>query len=568
MEQRWWERRNIYQIYLRSFFDTDGDGKGDIRGVIAKLPYLRSLGIGVLWVSPHYDSPMDDNGYDVRDYYAVSPDYGTLADFRALLAEAHAQGIRVIADLVLNHTSDEHAWFLAAKDPTHPDHTRCHDFYIWHAPKHDAAGRRMRPTRWIGWFGSPAWDYNEATDEYYLHIFSKKMPDLNWRNEALRTEMKHMIRWWLDLGLDGFRVDASNHLEKNWDFPDAFPGYENFSSIPKHHDYLRELGTEIFVPRGVLTVGESGGASKDEALKYCGYGSNEFNMLIQFGHCWADIDDHHPRLMGKWAQGTLDVAKVKHSFMNWYDMLTGRGWNVIYWHNHDQPRVVSHYGDDTTHHAVSAKMLAIALYLMPGTAIVYQGEEIGMTNVRYGKLSDFRDVEVFTEYQNMIDKGYSADEALAIVKARCRDNARTPMQWSDAKNAGFSSGEPWIPVNANFRTINVAEQEGDRDSILALYRAILRLRNEDSDIAAGTIRFFDIDGKESYTYLNEGRAKRYLVVCNFTGHATVQDLSAIDAAGFTPLFHNYPDAPEAVSGPLALRPYEAVAYVSAGVRRA
>ncbi|HAQ57120.1 MAG TPA: glucohydrolase, partial [Acholeplasmatales bacterium] len=561
MERKWWEQRNIYQIYLRSFFDTDGDGKGDIQGVIAKLPYLTDLGIGVIWISPHYDSPMDDNGYDVRDYYAISEDYGTLDDFRTLLAAAHKADIKVIADLVLNHTSDEHAWFCAACDPAHPDHAKYHDYYIWQKPKKDAIGRRMRPTRWIGWFGSPAWDYNEATDEYYLHIFSKKMPDLNWRNPALREEMKKMIRWWLDLGLDGFRVDASNHLEKNWDFPDTFPGYENFSSIPKHHDYLQELGKDIFVPRDVLTVGESGGATKEEALKYCGYGSGEFNMLIQFGHCWADIDNHHPRLMGKWAQGKLDVRNIKRSFMSWYEMLQGKGWNVIYWHNHDQPRVVSHYGDDGRYLQESAKMLAIALYFMPGTAIVYQGEEIGMTNVLYDALADFRDVEVFTEYQNMLDKGYGPDAALQIIKARCRDNARTPMQWSSAANGGFSSGTPWIKTNLNYPDINVAKQTADPASVLALYRTILNLRKHDPDIMGGVIRFLDIDGGDSFDYLNEGVDSDHLVVCNFSIEPHVRDLSGVAVGGFVPIVHNYPVAPALEAGKVRLRPYEAVAYV-------
>ncbi|MFA5006416.1 MAG: alpha-glucosidase [Candidatus Izemoplasmatales bacterium] len=561
MERKWWEQRNIYQIYLRSFFDTDGDGKGDLRGVVAKLPYLKDLGIGVLWISPHYDSPMDDNGYDVRDYYAVSPDYGTLDDFRALLAEAHARDIKVIADLVLNHTSDEHVWFQAARDPSHPDHAKYHDYYIWRKPKRDDAGRRMRPTRWIGWFGSPAWDYNEATDEYYLHIFSKKMPDLNWRNREMREDMKKMIRWWLDLGLDGFRVDASNHLEKNWDFPDGFPGYENFSSIPKHHEYLRELGEEIFVPRDVLTVGESGGASKEEALMYCGYGSNEFNMLIQFGHCWADIDNRHPRLMGKWAQGKLDVANIKRSFMNWYRMLDGKGWNVIYWHNHDQPRVLSHYGNDGEYRVRSAKMLAIALYFMPGTAIVYQGEEIGMTNVRYDKLEEFRDVEVFTEYQNMRDKGYSPDEALAIIKARCRDNARTPMQWNDGENGGFTTGTPWIRTNPNYPEINVRDQDSDPDSILSLYRTILNMRAADPDIMGGRIRFFDIDGTGSYCYLNEGATSSRLVLCNFTDASLAVDLPGVTADGWTPVVHNGEQPPAIGDGRIVLEPYEAAAFV-------
>ncbi|MCK7484811.1 MAG: alpha-amylase family glycosyl hydrolase [Bacillus subtilis] len=263
--------------------------------------------------------------------------------------------MKIITDLVLNHTSDEHPWFVAAKDPNHPKHKQYKDYYIWQPPKFAADGSHQPPTRWIGWFGDKAWEYNPLNGEYYLHIFSKKMPDLNWRSEAMRAEIKEMISYWIGLGVDGFRVDASNHLEKNWAFPDDYPGYQHFSSLPKHHEYLKELGTELFVPNDLLSIGESGGASKEEALQYAGFGSNEFNMLIQFGHCWSDINDNHPQLSGKWAKGHLRPSRIKESFHNWYQMLQGAGWNVIYWHNHDQPRIVSHYGDDLTYHVTVRK---------------------------------------------------------------------------------------------------------------------------------------------------------------------------------------------------------------------
>lgn len=543
MRQYWWQNRNIYQIYLRSFFDSNHDGIGDIEGITTKLDYLVKLGIGIVWISPHYDSPMDDNGYDVRDFYQVSKDYGTLEQFKTLLEKAHAVGIKVITDLVLNHTSDEHQWFMAAKNPHHPDHQKYHDYYIWQKPKYNDLGERIRPTRWIGWFGSPAWDYNEATDEYYLHIFSQKMPDLNWRNPAMREDIKSMIKWWLDLGIDGFRVDASNHLEKNWDFPDAFPGYENFSSIPKHHEYLQELGKDLFVPYDIVSIGESGGASAEEAIKYAGYGSNEFNMLIQFGHCWADVDGNHPQLMGKWAQGKLRLSSIKQSFNHWYDMLKNKGWNVIYWHNHDQPRVISHYGDDSEYWEVSAKMLGMALYFMPGSAICYQGEEIGMTNVHYQSLEQFRDVEVFTEYNNMIKKGLSKDEALEVIKARCRDNARTPMQWDDSPNGGFSTVTPWIDTNDNYQTINVKKQDQDPSSILAMYQKILNLRNEDDNIGFGQLTYLDIDDEQNYSYLNIGATKDYLVICNFSKQPLAISLKNVNLYGFVHLMGNYSTLP-------------------------
>jgi oligo-1,6-glucosidase len=539
MEQHWWQHTNIYQVYLRSFYDSNHDGIGDIQGVIRKLDYLKSLGIGVIWISPHYASPMDDNGYDVSDFYQVSPDYGTIDDFKELLDKAHSMGIKVITDLILNHTSDEHPWFVAASNPNHPEYHKYHDYYIWQPPKIDEQGQIKRPTRWMGWFGSPAWTYNEATNEYYLHIFSKKMPDLNWRNASMRQEMKEMIRYWIQLGVDGFRVDASNHLEKNWEFPDDFPGYHHFSSLPKHHEYLQELGSDIFVPMDLLTIGESGGASKEEALQYAGYGSNEFNMLIQFGHCWADVDDSNSVLMGKWAQGKLRLSSIKESFKNWYEMLENVGWNVIYWHNHDQPRIVSHYGNDSTYWFESACMLAVALYLMPGTAICYQGEEIGMTNVDYQELSMFKDVEVFTEYQNMVTKGLSHEHAMNVIRARCRDNARSPMQWSEEAHGGFSIVTPWMPSNGNYLSINVKNQLNQPTSILSLYQQLLNQRLSNANITHGKITFLDVSSQKDFSYLNTGTTEEYLVLCNFTSSKIIKSLKGLDVAKYTLIYNNY-----------------------------
>ncbi|MBN2503730.1 MAG: alpha-glucosidase, partial [Bacilli bacterium] len=544
MKHKWWMNANIYQVYVRSFLDTNNDGIGDINGIAQKLEYIKKLGINVIWISPHYDSPMDDNGYDVRDFYRVSSDYGTIDDFRVLLSEAHALKIKVVIDLVLNHTSDEHQWFTAAKDPTNPQHKKYHDYYIWQPPKYDSDGNRVAPTRWMSWFGSSVWEYNPPTDEYYLHIFSKKMPDLNWRNVEMREDMKTMINWWIDLGIDGFRVDASNHLEKNWEFPDDFPGYLHFSSLPKHHEYLQELGKDIFVPRGMLTIGESGGATKEEALNYVGYGRNEFDLLIHFGHCWADVDNSHPKLMGKWAKGVLSVKTIKQSYDHWFKILKGKGWNVIYWHNHDQPRVLSHYGQDSGKWCLkSAKMLCLSLYFMPGTSICYQGEEIGMTNVDYQELDDFRDVEVYTEYKNIVDKGYNPNEALAIMRSRSRDNARSPMQWENTKHAGFTKGNPWIKVNGNYQTVNVLDEENDPNSLLNLYRSVLNYRMNDSDISEGEIEFIDLEGDDSYIYVNHGKEKSYLVVCNFREYPIAVKLKNRSLKGYNPLFYNTDNIP-------------------------
>jgi len=521
MKTYWWQDAIIYQIYLRSFQDSNQDGIGDIEGVIQRLDYLIDLGVNTLWISPHYQSPMDDNGYDVSDFYQVSDDYGSIEDFKKLLEEAHKRNIRVITDLVLNHTSDEHPWFEAAKDPNHPDHDQYHDYYIWHKPKYDQEGKCQLPTRWVSWFGGPVWKYNEATDEYYLHIFSEKMPDLNWRNPHMREDMKTMIKWWVKLGVDGFRVDASNHLEKNWDFPDAKPGYEHFSSLPKHHEYLQELGKEIFKPNRLMTIGESGGAKKEEALQYAGFDGNEFNMLIQFGHCWADTDPNNTLTPGKWAKGEIDLKHIKESFSHWIDVFKGKGWNTIYWHNHDMPRIVSHYGDDQKYHQRSAKMLAFTLYLLPGTPIIYYGEEIGMTNVDYQHLEDFRDVEVFTEYENFMHNGASHEVAMQALRDRSRDNARSPMQWNEQKFAGFSQNKPWMNVNGNYQWLNVQAQIDDQSSILNTYKSLIQLRKDDR-LAYGDCQFLLLDDPEIFAYQTQGNEYIYLVIGNFTDNEVKQ----------------------------------------------
>ncbi|MDT8336871.1 MAG: alpha-glucosidase [Candidatus Izemoplasmatales bacterium] len=558
MERKWWMTTNIYQIYLRSFYDANNDGIGDLKGVMEKLEYLQSIGIETIWISPHYDSPMDDNGYDVRNFYQVSKDYGDIKDFKDLVKKANELGMKVLIDLVLNHTSDEHEWFKIAKDPTHPMHHKYHDYYIWQKPKYDESGKRIRPTRWISWFGGPTWDYNEATNEYYLHIFSKKMPDLNWRNKDMKNDLKKIIKYWIALGVDGFRVDAANHLEKDWNFPDGIPGYEYFSSLPKHHEYIKKLALELFEPYNLLTLGESGGASKKEVRKYVGFNSHEFNLLIHFGHCWADTGYTDPVITGKWSKTELRVNDIKKSYAHQYEVVGNEGFNLIYWHNHDQPRVVSHYGNTEKYHEESAKMLAITLYFMPGTAIVYQGEEIGMTNVLYENIEDFRDIEVFTEYKNMIENGASKERALLAIVDRSRDNARTPMQWDDSLNGGFSKSKPWINTNYNYKEINVLSQEENKNSILNTYRFILKKRIEDCEnIIFGNIEFINTEDNESYCYLNKGKTKDYLVIANFRDYEIVVDLDLVNLKGFEYFYGNDLQ----LSKKMRLKPYETTVYV-------
>lgn len=558
MKKAWWMTTNIYQIYLRSFYDGNNDGIGDILGVKEKLIYLKNLGIETIWLSPHYDSPMDDNGYDVRDFYQVSKDYGDIKEFKSLIKRAKELNMKVLIDLVLNHTSDEHQWFKIAKDPLHPLHDKYHDYYIWQKPKYDENNLRIRPTRWVSWFGGPTWDYNEATDEYYLHIFSKKMPDLNWRNEDMKNDMKKIIKYWIELGVDGFRVDAANHLEKNWDFPDGVPGYENFSSLPKHHEYIKELALELFEPFNLLTLGESGGASKEEVRKYVGFNSHEFNLLIHFGHCWADTGYTDDLVTGKWSKMSLRVNDIKKSFAHQYQVVGKEGFNLVYWHNHDQPRVVSHYGNTEKYHLESAKMLAITLYFMPGTAIVYQGEEIGMTNVLYEKIEDFRDVEVFTEYHNMLERGADEERVLQALRDRSRDNARSPMQWDDSENGGFSKVTPWIKTNYNYKEINVLKEDKSPDSILNAYRFILNTRVKDSkNIIFGEISFINIEDNESYCYINKGQDKDYLVIANFRDYEIEIALEDIDISGFDWFYGSQ----VLLSEKMKLAPYSATVYV-------
>ncbi|MGD9761839.1 MAG: alpha-glucosidase [Candidatus Izemoplasmatales bacterium] len=558
MERKWWMTTNIYQIYLRSFYDGNNDGIGDLLGVKEKLEYLKSIGIDTIWISPHYDSPMDDFGYDVRDFYQVSEDYGTIDTFKSLVEKAHLLGVKVLVDLVLNHTSDEHIWFKIARDPSHPLYQKYHDYYIWQKPKFNELGQKVRPTKWVSWFGGPTWDYNEATDEYYLHIFSKKMPDLNWRNQDMKNDLKKVIKYWIELGVDGFRVDAANHLEKNWEFPDGVPGYENFSSLPKHHEYIKELALELFEPYNLLTMGESGGASKKEVMKYVGFNSHEFNLLIHFGHCWADTGYTEPAITGKWSRTELRVSDIKKSFAHQYEVVGNEGFNLIYWHNHDQPRVVSHYGNTEKYHQESAKMLAITLYFMPGTAIVYQGEEIGMTNVLYKKIEDFRDVEVFTEYKNMTKNGASKEKALQAIIDRSRDNARTPMQWNNAVNGGFSSAKPWIATNYNYPIINVESQENDSDSILNTYRFILNQRIKDSEnIIFGEIEFINIEDNESYCYINKGVDKDYFIVANFRDYEIDLVLEKVKIEGYQYFYGDKID----LKKNLHLKPYQTTVFI-------
>lgn len=556
MERKWWQDAVIYQVYLRSFKDSNNDGIGDFNGLVSKLDYIKDLGANAIWVSPHYKSPMDDNGYDISDFYSVSEDYGSMSECLNFINEAHDKKIKVIFDLVLNHTSDEHPWFKAALDKTHKEHEKYKEYYIWQKPKINESGEMKMPTNWLSWFGGPVWEYVEDLNEYYLHIFSKKMPDLNWKNESMKKDLKEMINWWIDKGVDGFRVDAANHLEKDWNFPEANPGYEYFSSLPKHHDYLDELGKEIFFPNDIMTIGEAGGASKEEALKYCGFDSNEFDMLIQFGHCWNDCDWDNKVLTGKWAKGEINLLAIKESFKYWFDILQGKGWNIIYWHNHDQPRILSHYGNDTLYRERSAKMLLYTLYLMPGTPIIYQGEEIGMSKLDFKELNDFKDVEVFTEYENFIKRGATHEMAMQALRDRSRDNARSPMQWDESLNSGFSQSKPWMKVNGNYTEINVKQQEKDPNSVFNSYKSVLKFR-KNNHLNDASIDFIDIKNNDSFIYKTETDKEVFLVIANFREYDIDIRLD-FDVREYEFAFSNYLE--RKINNYIHLVPYEALVY--------
>ena len=557
----WWKEAVGYQIYPRTFYDANGDGIGDLKGITLKLDYLKALGVDLLWIGPFFKSPMDDNGYDVSDYYAVDPIFGTLDDARELIQEAHQRGLRIILDLVLNHTSDEHPWFIEARRNQESEE---HSYYIWKKGRINAQGQRIPPTNWSSFFSDSAWCYNEATDEYYMKIFSEKMPDLNWAEPKLRERMMEVARFWLDEGVDGFRVDAVAHLAKDLRFEDSTmpldaqgnaPDWSKFSNLPALFDYLDELKDQVLRHYDIVTVGEvGGGASPQMALNYANAQTGAFNMVFTFDHCWANGISAGTVSFPE--QVKTDVIALKKTFASWYDGLHERAWLPVYWLNHDHPRVVSQYGDPVHYHKPSAKMLCNTLYLMYGTPFMYNGEEIGMTNVDYTELSDFQDVWVKNLYEGVKDQ-YPLAVLMDHFRRTSRDNARTPMQWSAAPNAGFSTQTPVSKVNGNYRAINVEAQDQDPDSILNHYRAVLKLRKSAEYkpvFIEGEFALLDEDHPDVFAYRRVNSGKTIFVVSNFTGKDTEY---TIPARHVRCLLSSYPDShPQPPK--LILRPFESV----------
>jgi len=524
----WWKKSTVYQIYPRSFMDSNGDGIGDIRGIIQKLDYLHELGVDILWLSPVYDSPNDDNGYDIRDYYEIMKEFGTMADFDELLEKVHVRDMKLVMDLVVNHTSDEHAWF---KD--HPD------FYIW----------RDQPTNWRSFFGGSTWEYQKERNQYYLHLFSKKQPDLNWENPEMRNAVYEMMRWWLDKGVDGFRMDVINMISKVPEMQDA-PGGDassQFMNGPNVHTYLQEMNTQVLSQYDIVTVGETPGTTPKEARDYTAAQNQELNMIFTFEH--MDLDQASGE---KWDLKPLDLIDLKENLEKWQHGLHDEGWNSLYWNNHDQPRIVSRFGDDQQWRVESAKMLATCLHFMQGTPYIYQGEELGMTNVRFDAIEEYKDIETINMYQEKRVAGISHDDIMTTIYAKGRDNARTPMQWSDAPNGGFTTGTPWIKVNPNYTDIN-ALQHQEPDSIYQYYKKLIAFRKNMDIITHGDFQLLHREDKELFAYTRTWNKESLTVYCNFSSQPKTVERPEGDK-----LIGNY----DRRSGEdeLVLKPYESVVY--------
>ncbi len=543
MERKWWHTATVYQIYPRSFADSNGDGIGDLPGIASKLDYLENLGVDVLWLSPIYKSPMDDNGYDISDYQDIAPEFGSLADFDHLVAEARKRGIGIVLDLVVNHTSDEHPWFLESrKSPSSP----YRDFYIWRKPGPDGGP----PNGLMSSFGGPAWTLDPQTGEYYLHLFSRRQPDLNWENPKVRRELYDMMNWWLDRGIAGFRMDVIDYIGKQVD-------QELVKDGPHLHDYLQEMNRETFGGRNFLTVGEAWSATPGSALLYTGRDRNELSMVFQFEHVTQQWDE----VYGKWRSKPFDLVKLKSVLSKWQYALSEDGWNSLFWGNHDLPRAVSKYGDSTGYPSESAKMLATVLHLLKGTPFIYQGEEIGMTNVPFTKIDQYRDIETLNMHRLHMEAGLSPEEFIKGANDNARDNARTPMQWSAAPHGGFSSGVPWIEVNPNYTTINAEAAMTDERSVWNHYRQLIALRKAHPVIVYGLYQSWLDQHPDVFVYTRSLDHERLVVIANFTPREV--SLTIPDELKMTGqcLISNY--QPVDNLGPIVeLKPYEAFAILS------
>lgn len=557
MKQAWWQKAVVYQIYPKSFQDTTGNGVGDIQGIIKRLDYLKELGVDVLWLTPIYASPQKDNGYDISDYYSIHHEYGTMEDFDQLLKEAHQKGLKVIMDIVVNHTSTEHEWFKqAASSKDNP----YRDFYIWKDGKEDGS----EPTNWQSKFGGNAWQYDEKTGQYYLHLFDVTQADLNWENEKLRNEVYKMMQFWFEKGVDGFRLDVINLISKNQDFPDddgsAAPGdgRKFYTDGPRVHEFIHEMNQEVFSKYDSMTVGEMSSTTLEHCVKYTKPERNELSMTFNFHHLKVDYPGGE-----KWEIGEMDFQALKQILSKWQvGMNEGGGWNALFWCNHDQPRIVSRYGNDGEFHKESAKMLATTIHMMQGTPYIYQGEEFGMTDPKFTSIDQYRDVESLNMYNILQANGKSEEEILEILRRKSRDNSRTPVQWNGEKNAGFTDGTPWIETARNYRELNAENALKDKESIFYHYQKLIQLRKEYNIITDGDYELLAPEDDKIFAYLRSTDKEKLLVVNNFYEEEVTFTLPEhIDWTGLTGtiLLSNYPDS-DSMRESIKLRAYESIVY--------
>jgi len=545
--KKWWKEAVAYQIYPRSFYDTNGDGIGDIRGIIEKLDYLKDLGVDVVWLSPVYQSPNDDNGYDISDYKAIMSEFGTMKDLDELMEKIHKRGMKLIMDLVINHTSDEHEWFIesrSSKDNLY------RDYYIWHPGKKDGS----RPNNWESIFNGPAWEWDDKTKEYYMHIFSKKQPDLNWENPEVRQSLYDTVNWWLDKGIDGFRIDAITHIKKKPGFPDlpnplkkdvvpSFDAHMNQPGIDKH---LTELAEETFNNYDMMTVGEANGVEVEDAEQWVGEENGYFDMIFQFEHInlWGD-------------KATFDLTEFKKVLTKWQKGLEGVGWNALFLENHDLVRAVSSMGNDTDMRKTSAKALATMYFFMQGTPFIYQGQEIGMTNVHFDSLDEYDDIQSVNKAKTMIKEGSKQEEAMEYIWESSRDNSRTPMQWNSTEQAGFTTGTPWLKVNDNYADINVAESYEDPNSVYNFYKKMIDIRRRSETLIYGTYELIEEKHPSVYAYLRHGEQEDFLIMVNMFDGREKMDFSKYNLKEL--VLANY-EVNDRLNNSILLRPYEARMY--------
>ncbi|EJG2229935.1 alpha,alpha-phosphotrehalase [Vibrio parahaemolyticus] len=547
-DESWWKTATIYQIYPKSFCDSGSKGTGDIQGIISKLDYLKHLGVDAIWLTPVYQSPMVDNGYDISDYYAINPQFGTMEDFDTLLAEAHQLGIRIIMDIVVNHTSTEHHWFQSALGDKNSPYR---DYYIWKDPVEGA-----EPNNWQSKFGGNAWELDDATGQYYLHLFAKEQADLNWENPVVREEVKEVISFWADKGVDGFRLDVINLISKQQDFPsdDIGDGRRFYTDGPRVHEYLQEISEAVFQKYGSVTVGEMSSTTLEHCQQYSSLDGKELSMVFNFHHLKVDYPNGE-----KWTKAPFDFIQLKQIFNHWQTGLNGKGWGALFWCNHDQPRVVSRLGDDKQYRVESAKMLAASVHMMQGTPYVYQGEEIGMTNPGYTEISQYRDVESTNMYDIMVNRdGVSHEEMMAILAQKSRDNSRTPMQWNCQKHAGFTEGTPWLEVAQNYSEINAEAAVADLNSVFYFYKRLIELRKQVPVITDGRYEDLLPEHQRIFAYVRQNDKQTLLCINNYYGEEVECVLpERFELSKAKNLLSNYQNSASAVaSNHQVLRPYE------------